>query len=359
MLQDISFEEYLSLTDKNNYIFIDVRSPAEYLDGHIPNAFNVPLFDNEERAKIGTTYKQKGEEAARKLGVEIVSPKIPNYIATIDNILNLDKNKNLIFYCWRGGMRSKTLATFSDLYGFSTYRLIGGYRAYREYIVEKLNNHHFIKVPFFVIHGKTGVGKTKILKKLKENGYPVIDLEEIAGHKGSAFGAIGMNPVNQKIFDSELFAELIRLKESPYIIIEAESKRIGKILLPEAIVYPKEHGINILIEADNEVRINNLLADYINSTTTNDVSPLIEMAIDRLKKRFDPQIYLQFKEELKKRNFAKIAELLIIHYYDPRYQHATEQYDGDFLVINSNSIEEAINKLIIFIEEKIRLVALS
>ena len=232
-------EDIVTLHEKGPHTFIDVRSPKEFNEATIPGSINIPVFDDEERAEIGTLYKQIGQEVAMERGLEIFSEKLPDFIRAF----KLIKTPMTVF-CWRGGMRSKTAATVLDLMGIHTTRLSGGIRSYRQWIVHELEQENF-PPNFIVLNGFTGSGKTEILKRLANNGFPVIDFEHIAGHRGSIFGQIGLEPSNQKKFDSLLVRELQRFKSEPYVFIEGESRRIGKVSLPQFIYEKKKMGYKL------------------------------------------------------------------------------------------------------------------
>jgi tRNA 2-selenouridine synthase len=242
LFQDITIDELLALRDKKELVMIDVRSPSEFQDSTIPGSINIPFFDDNERAEIGTIYKQVSVQAAKDRGLEIISTKLPAFVKTFEQI----KEQKAVF-CWRGGMRSKTTATVLSLMGIRIHRLTGGFRTYRKWVVDTLEKMDF-KPQLCVISGNTGAGKTAILRRLQEDGYPVLDLEALAGHRGSIFGHVGLRSNNQKTFDALLVTNLLKLKDSPYLLMEGESKRIGKAVIPEFIVSKKESGTQLFIE---------------------------------------------------------------------------------------------------------------
>ena len=345
MFRDIAYEEVDLKKDK--YLLIDVRSENEYEEATIPGAVNIPLFNNEERALVGTVYKQEGPLNARELGLKIVSPKIPSLVQAVRD--NLKEDKYPLFFCWRGGMRSKSMATFYDLVYPKTFRLDGGYRAYREYILEKTASIK-INTPAFVLHGMTGVGKTILLHKLKEKGLTVIDLEGLAGHRGSVFGAIGLEPNNQKTFDSNLYELLKVINKQDGFLIEAESKRIGKISVPDNILSAKEQGHHILTHASLPIRIGRILDEYqLDKNKENFVEAYL-----RIERRLPTEIRTLIRGYLETNDFYHVIELLLTHYYDPKYQFATDQYQGGFYEVSSDDIDEAVNKIQQYMQEVIQ-----
>ena len=240
MFNDLTLKDLFALQEKGPHTFIDVRSPNEFNDATIPGSINIPVFDDKERAEVGTLYKQVGKEAAKERGLEIFSKKLPDFIHAFKQI-----ETPMTVFCWRGGMRSKTAATVLDLMGIHANRLQGGVRSFRQWVVHELETEDF-PPKFIVLNGYTGSGKTEILKRLAAKGYPILDFEKLAGHRGSIFGQIGLEPSNQKKFDSLLVHEMLRFKHEPFVFIEGESRRIGKVSLPQFLFDKKEKGMQIV-----------------------------------------------------------------------------------------------------------------
>jgi tRNA 2-selenouridine synthase len=327
-----------------NPVIIDIRSPIEYKDGAIPGAINVPLFTDEERQVIGTIYKQEGPAVAKWKAMEIVSPKIPILLQTIKKAFSNDTE--LIIHCWRGGMRSKAVVTFLEFAGIYASRLVGGYKEYRHYILEQLPTMLPDKV--VVLHGLTGVGKTEVLKVLKKRGYPILDLEEMAGHRGSIFGTIGLSDGhNQKTFDSLLFKGLQELKGAEYFLVEAESKRIGKAVQTEELMDKKMRGLNININTPIEHRVTHLVAEYVlpyqdERWYFDKIADGIEKVLRRIKAT---DIRNSLNQSLADRNYPDMIQTLLEHYYDPRYDHAKQEYEGEFFEIFAVNPVEAADKI--------------
>ncbi|MBA4537159.1 tRNA 2-selenouridine(34) synthase MnmH [Bacillus aquiflavi] len=340
-MHELTIDEFLT---KNNLILVDVRSPVEFNEGSLPNAVNIPLFTDAERKIIGTIYKQEDERKAKWKAMEFVSPKIPIMLSEIKKIV--DEQKEPIFYCWRGGMRSKAVATFADYAGLPSKRLIGGYRAYRKYILERIPK--MLPNKAVVLHGGTGVGKTEILHRLEAKGYPVLDLEKIANHRGSVFGAIGQGQGNnQKTFDALLFEQLKSLENSRYFLVEAESKRIGRAIQPDELLLRIKNGFHLQINAPLNVRKERILSEY---TIPFKHEPWyksnIKEALSHIEKRMKrKEVKSLLQQSLELERYDQIVEQLLLEYYDPRYQYAQRNYEGEFVPINAESIEYAVNEI--------------
>ena len=233
-IKKLSIDNWLDFQD--NHLLIDVRSPSEYNQAHIPGAYSLPLLSDEERKIVGTFYKQQSRELAIKKGLEFFGVKMRKMVEEIENFIKNRENPNLntlIVHCWRGGMRSSTVAWLFDLYGFKVYTIEGGYTKYRHWVIEKFNKNY----PFEILGGYTGSAKTDIIKLLQKKGNQVIDLEGLANHKGSAFGAVGMpTQPSQEMFENLLATELNKYKySSDTIWLEDESQRIGLVNIPQPL----------------------------------------------------------------------------------------------------------------------------
>ncbi|WP_127016040.1 tRNA 2-selenouridine(34) synthase MnmH [Anoxybacter fermentans] len=349
-MKDIKVEEALKL---KNPIFIDVRSPGEFAEGTIPGAVNIPLFSDEERAEIGTIYKNIGPKKAREQGLEYVSPKLPDLVKTIEKAA---ADGIPIIFCWRGGERSKSIGTILDLMKLPVYRLEGGYKAYRRYILDQFANYHF-PPQAVVLHGYTGVGKTEILHRLAEIGHPVLDLEGLAGHRGSVFGSIGIKNVrNQKHFDALLYNRLEELKDESYILMEAESKRIGRVHMPDFLVEKKKNGIPILITASLEVRVERIIEEYVTEKINKEFLDLCYSSLKAIEKRLIKRIgkagFVELEEALFKGDLKFVVRVLLTEYYDPLYKYSQDKYDQFVLVVDADDLQKAVNEIDKFLKEK-------
>lgn len=328
-------EELLQLQDRKELTLVDVRSPSEFADATIPGSLNIPVFDDAERAEIGTIYKQVSVQAAKDRGLEIISAKLPAFVKTFERI-----PEQKAVFCWRGGMRSKTTATVLSLMGIRAYRLIGGIRAYRKWVVDTLEQLEF-KPPAYVVNGNTGTGKTAILRQLMAEGYPVLDLEAMAGHRGSIFGQIGLPAHNQKTFEALLVAELLKLNEAPYVLMEGESKRIGKAVMPDFLVRSKEAGTQLFIEMPTEERVRHIIEDYRPWEHQEEVL----QAFRYIKDRIHTPISKEIETNLLQGRYEPAVRLLLEHYYDPRYEHAINRYEQERVTIQAQNVKEAVEAI--------------
>ncbi|MEL3972720.1 tRNA 2-selenouridine(34) synthase MnmH [Rossellomorea oryzaecorticis] len=335
MFKDIAIDELLKC-ENDDFVYVDVRSPSEYKEMTIPGSFNIPVFNDEERAEVGTLYKQVSKEAATDRGLELFSAKLPVFIKQFNEL----PGKKVV-YCWRGGMRSKAAATFLDLMGVETYRIKGGIRTYRHWVMKQLESIE-MKSKAYVLNGGTGTGKTEILHRLNKEGFPILDIEGLANHRGSVFGALGLTPHNQKTFDSLLVNEVKRLEHQPFVMFEAESKRVGKIQLPPFLLNKKEQSTHIFIELPIKERVAHIMEEY----KLHEHHEEFTQAFSQIKRRIHSPVANQIEEELKSRNYETILELLLEYYYDPRYIHTAEKYGEDQkIILRVNSIDEAVEEV--------------
>lgn len=341
MIREITVEE---LENLENPVIVDVRSEGEYLEATIPGALNLPLLNNEERAQIGTTYTQLSPALAREEGLQIIGPKLPGLVKQTEEWLNRGP---LVLFCWRGGMRSKAFATVLDLMGVPVYRLQGGYKAYRKRIIEFFERDLSFEV--VVLRGNTGVGKTEILTQLRKDGYPAIDLEKLANNRGSVFGDLGLGaPPSQKNFEASLYEELKRLS-SPYIVVECESKRIGRVTLPAKFYQAMQQGTQILIYDSIPQRVNRLLKEY---TEIPDAIPLIRAALQRLTKTLGHKKVEEYNALLDAEGLAEFTENML-GYYDELYGYPNEPCTDYAYNISQVNSDLAIRELEHYLDERV------
>ncbi len=300
---------------------IDVRSPGEYYKGNLPNSINIPLFDNEERSIIGTIYKNHGREKAVIKGLEFVANKIDSIFNNIIEIFNLYKSNNnnskseeitIKIYCARGGMRSLSIAWLLEKYKLKNITLRGGYKSYRKWTLDSFKKNWKL----IVVGGKTGTGKTKLLKLLDENNYQIVDLEELACHRGSTFGGLGMKkqPSNEQ-FENLIAEELKSFRKDNKIFVEAESANIGKCKIPHEFFIQMKKAERIEIIKSESNRLEELTKTY----SIFEEQDLID-AVIRIKKRLGPQRTKIAIESIKNKNWISVCKS-VLEYYDKCYDY--------------------------------------
>lgn len=343
MAKEITITEALALPGAK---FIDVRSESEFSEAAVPDAVNIPLLTDEERVRVGTAYKQHGVDEARSLGLEFVSPRLS---AMVDDYRRMSVEGPLVVYCWRGGMRSKSVCSLLESLGIPVYRLVGGYKAYRRYVNEYLDRPLPHKVA--VIHGLTGVGKTELLEELARLGSPSVDLEGLANNRGSVFGQIGMQPQpSQKMFDGLLVRELAFWEPLGHIIVECESRRIGRIILPASLVQAMKSGIRILAFCPIGERIRRIKRIYAGDDGDNKEE--LKKAIMSLGQRVGRKRAEEFSRQVDEGRLDEIVEYLLVHYYDPLYRYpdtADPSYD---LSVDTSDIKAAAERIHSFLQNR-------
>lgn len=295
------------LSDNGQIPVIDVRSPAEFTHGHIPGAINIPLFSNHERAKVGSRYKKSGREFAIELGLELIGPKLVNFVRQAKHVA---VNKQLVVHCWRGGMRSASMAWLFESAGLRVKVLDGGYKAYRKYIRQQF----LLGDKLLVLGGYTGSGKTDILYALKQKGEQVIDLEGIAHHKGSAFGGIGQEnqPTNEQ-FENNLAEEWMKLDKDKLIWIEDESITIGSNGIPDTLYQLMRIAPVLRVNVPKPEREKRLINEYAGLDKA-----LLENAILRIRERLGGLNTKIALDALNSRDYQQVASLTL-DYYDKAY----------------------------------------
>ena len=337
-MENLNTKEFLE-SSKNNPV-IDVRSPNEYSKGHIPGAINIPLFSNEERAIIGTLYKQKGREQAIQQGLDFVGP---NMSSLVQQCSKLKFEDHLLIHCWRGGMRSESFAWLMKSGGIRCVVLSGGYKSYRKYMMQKFSD----PLRLLILTGSTGSGKTEILRGLSSSGEQIIDLEELACHKGSVFGGLGQDkqPSTEQ-FQNYLFKNLSELDLTKRIWVEDESIGIGEVYIPHEFWEQMKSSPIIRIELGKAERINRLVHEY-------GLFPVsqLEEQIKKISKRLGGLETKNVLHQLQEGDLEATTRQLL-RYYDKAYDHSIERkspklvcslsYNNfDLDLITSNLLEEA------------------
>lgn len=313
MLKKINVADFLTKQAEAPRVIFDVRSPGEFRQGHIPGASSFPLFDDAERAVIGTLYKQQGKENAMQKGLELVGPKIAPFVTEAKRLCPQGK---LFLHCWRGGLRSKNMALLFTTAGFEVEVIEGGYKAYRKYIRKVLGE----KRQLIVLSGQTGSGKTDILKALAAQGEQIIDLEGIAHHKGSAFGGL-MQPEQPSTehFENLLHQRVTELDPGRPIWVEDESMAIGKVFIPDTFWKRMLAAPNVLLRIPRAVRVERLVAEYAEASDAE-----LADALARIQKRLGGQHVKAAEAALATRDYRKGAEIAL-QYYDKAYAYGLKK----------------------------------
>ena len=300
---------------------IDVRSPGEFARGHIPGAVNVPLFEDAERAVVGTLYKQTGRDAAVLEGLRIVGPKLA---AIVERAHEIAPDRRIAVHCWRGGERSGSVAWLLDKAGFAeVLTLKGGYKAFRNHVLDSFDHVPDLRI----LGGYTGTGKTETLRHLRDLGEQVIDLEALAHHKGSSFGMLGEEPQpTQEHFENVLWDALRGIDRSNHLWLEDESRKIGTVLLPEPLHGALRTAPVFFADMPQHERVQRLVADY-GAFPREDLAA----AIQRIARRIGPQHAKAALEALEVGDLGTVARIAL-DYYDKTYAYGLSQRDASRVV---------------------------
>lgn len=314
---------------------LDVRSPSEYADGHISSAISFPLFSDEERTEVGTLYKQGGKDVAVKRGLDLVGPKMRSLIEEAERL----DSKNFRVHCWRGGMRSRSVAWLLETYGFTCIVLEGGYKSYRGAICDFFQ----APLPLQVLSGYTGTKKTEILLALRKMGEQVIDLEGLADHQGSSFGNImSRSQPSTEQFHNLLYESARQFDLGRPIWIEDESFMIGRCALPQGLYETKQKSPHFIIDLPLEERLDFLVSDYGNAE-----QELLIQATEGIRKKLGHK-HANEAIELINEGRMKEAAQIILNYYDKHYQFARDKKDQSLLTeihFEGRSVEEMAESL--------------
>jgi tRNA 2-selenouridine synthase len=306
MIRTLSINEFINL-DRSVPV-TDVRTPAEFEQGHIPGAYNIPLFTNEERVKVGTSYKQQGREQAILLGFDLAGNKWSGFIR---QALEIAPGKKIALHCWRGGMRSGAMAWALNLYGFDVFLLEGGYKAYRRRVLDKFNDTFNI----YILGGLTGSGKTKVLHELKAQGEQVIDLEDLAQHQGSAFGSMNrLVQPTQEQFENNLSAQFSLLNKDKPVWIEDESIMIGKRIIPNPLFHQMREARVIALKIPLGARVNFLVEEYGKLD-----KDFLKTCTEKIWKRLGPEQTKNAVVAIEEKRMADFIRAVLV-YYDKTYR---------------------------------------
>lgn len=333
-LKKLPAGEFLKL--RESLPVADVRSPGEFAVGHIPGAVNIPLFDDAQRAEVGTLYKQEGNIKAVLRGIDLAAPGMS---FRLQASLNLAAERRLLVYCWRGGMRSEAMAWLFSLGGIEPLVLEGGYKAYRNHILEDL----CMVRRYLILGGLTGSGKTGILRHMKSAGTQVTDLEGLASHRGSAFGALGQAPQpSSEHFANLLFDDLsVHRPEAP-VWLEDESRNIGTVFMPDCFYARMQSAPVIALMMSIETRMPRLVREY----TSFPVEEIIA-SVMRISKRLGGDRTREALEALKRGDYPT-AIRITLEYYDKSYHYGlSKRPEGQVIYINTETDDEAVNAALV------------
>jgi len=336
LMQGLNTIDFLAMPE----IILDVRSPAEYAQGHIPGAIRFPLFSDDERSQVGICYKHEGRDAAVELGFQLAGPKFAQFIATAKQ---LAPDRKVRLHCWRGGMRSEAVAWVLRMAGFEVVTLKGGYKAFRNWTLKTFEQPK----PIVILGGMTGTGKTAILLALKQRGAQVLDLEAIASHRGSSYGSLGLppQPTNEQ-FENEIAVQWAKFDPDSPIWIEAESKRIGTCRIPELLFQQMDHAEVLEICRPRSERLA-LLVDVYGEA---DREALV-IATERIRKRLGG-LRTQQAVDLIRQGQLSAGFSIVLEYYDKTYTYDLQRRNVVIHPIDvaGLSAEESAAKLLVAVQ---------
>lgn len=311
-------------------IILDVRSPGEYSHAHIPGAHSMPIFNDEQRKEIGTAYKQVSRESAVNMGLDFFATRMKPLVADVKKILATAGKENaaLCIHCWRGGLRSESVAWLLNLYGFNVCLLQGGYKSYRRWALQQFEKTYH----FHLLGGYTGSGKTELLAQLAIGGRHIIDLEALAAHKGSAFGRLGQKkPPSQEMFENLLASHLYKITDSypdATIWLEDESRHIGKCGIPPQIWQQMRNSPVYFLEIPQSVRLQFIIKDYGSFSRDS-----LEAGILRIQKRLGGLATKHAIDYLYQGNMEDCFQILL-SYYDKLYKHSLYKRENEEALIH-------------------------
>src|SRR5512133_613433 len=329
-LQKLPADEFLKLSA--SLPVVDVRSPGEYACGHIPGAVNIPLFSDSQRAEVGTIYKQEGNLKAVLRGIDLAAPEMS---LKLKSALSLASNGRLLVHCWRGGMRSEAMAWLFSMGGIKASVLEGGYKSYRNFILEDLAKPR----RYIMLGGLTGSGKTHILHRLASEGHQVTDLEGLASHKGSAFGALGQSaqPTSEH-FANLLHSSLSDKNPENLIWLEDESRNIGTVFMPDGFYGRMQESPVIALMMSIETRLPRLLREYSAFPPE-----LILASILKISRRLGGEKTKEAVAAVERKDFST-AIRITLEYYDRAYSYGlSKRKSGQIVFVDTDTDDTAVN----------------
>jgi tRNA 2-selenouridine synthase len=297
---------------------IDCRSPSEYAEDHIPGALSAPVLDDAERATVGTLYKQVSPFDAKKLGAALVAKNVARHVQTL--FAGKGRDWRPLVYCWRGGKRSGAMAHILREVGWPADTLAGGYREYRRWVVRELETLPQ-KLKYTVIHGPTGSGKSRLLAALRRAGAQVLDLEDLAAHRGSVLGNLPDRPQpSQKWFESLLLSELAAFDAARTVFVEGESKKIGQLQVPEALIAAMRNSPCMVLDTAPEARVELLLDEYRHFVENR---AALEAQLDCLVGLHGRERIAAWKSLAAQGEWRQFVKALLVEHYDPAYRRSS------------------------------------
>jgi tRNA 2-selenouridine synthase len=316
--EKIEIRQFLELA--SGLPVIDVRSPAEFMSGHIPGAYNIPLFDDAGREAVGIKYRREGRIPAVLEGLALTGPSMHKKLETA---LKISAGKKLLVHCWRGGMRSEAMAWLFKIGGMETYLLEGGYKSYRRHVLESLAENR----KMIILGGLTGSGKTEILKYIHQTGRQVADLEALANHRGSAFGSTGELPQpSSEHFSNLLFETLRKTDRYQTLWVEDESRNIGSVFMPEEFYLNMQMNPAIILIMDAEIRIPRLVREYSSMP-----SAILEASVMKISRRMGGDKAKDAVAAINDRDLAG-AVRIVLAYYDKAYLYSLNRRNPENLL---------------------------
>lgn len=299
---------------------IDVRSPGEFAEDHMPGAINLPVLSNAERIEVGTLYVQKSRFLARRIGAAHVARNIANHLETV--LADRPGSYQPLVYCWRGGQRSNAMATVLRQVGWRAVVVTGGYKTWRRFVSQSLYDAEPV-LKVILLDGNTGSAKTEILGRMASRGVQVLDLEGLAGHRGSVFGAMsGDGQPSQKMFEGRLLQAMSELDPALPVLVEAESSKIGDRMVPPILWRAMQAAPRIVLTAAPEDRVAYLVRAY---RDISDDAGALQVALDRLPPLYGRQRLAEWKQMVADQAFDSLAGALIETHYDPAYGRSSRQ----------------------------------
>lgn len=327
-MKEITYQESLSIDDR---VYIDVRSPMEFAEDHISGSINIPLFGDDERKEVGTVYRMAGRDTAIERGTEIVGEKLRDLVKSFMPY----RERSIVLLCARGGMRSGSLGSLLDSLGLRVFKLEQGYKGYRRHVRELLKTIT-MTAPLFVLQGLTGSGKTEIIRSFPWS----IDLEDMAGHRSSVFGGIGIVQKSQKRFESLILDRLRTLQDAPCCLIEGESRKIGDLHIPESLYELMAESPVIYCDTPLERRVDIIHREYYPHCDDHNIPAIVKSLHSKLGRGTIDHLLGLYEAG----NIREFIRIMLEKYYDPLYRHSLQRKDF-IATIQNTSTAGAIEEL--------------